>query len=106
MRAAVATILPDIDKLTQLTADNPVQVENVRKLRTAVETRLGQFAKDIDFVKRNDIAGGIALVREAGASDSVRRIGEVVTRDARRGRTAVRVAHGHRRPQPATGLRR
>ena len=75
--AAAASILPDIDKLTQLAADNPVQSENARQLRTPVEARLAEFAKAIEFVKRNDIAGGIAMLREAGASDSVRRIGEI-----------------------------
>jgi signal transduction histidine kinase len=75
--AAAASILPDIDKLTQLAADNPVQSENATQLRTPVEARLAEFAKAIEFVKRNDIAGGIAMLREAGASDSVRRIGEI-----------------------------
>ena len=75
--AAAATILPDVDKLTQLTNDNPVQVENVRQLRAPVEVRLAEFARAIDFVKHNDLAGGIAMLREAGASDSVRKIGEV-----------------------------
>ncbi len=75
--AAAASILPDIDKLTQLAADNPVQSENARQLRTPVEARLAEFAKAIEFVKRNDIAGGIAMLREAGASDSVRKIGEI-----------------------------
>jgi signal transduction histidine kinase len=75
--AAAATILPDVDKLTQLTSDNPVQAENVRQLRAPVEARLAEFAKAIDFVKRNDLAGGIAMLREAGASDSVRKVGEI-----------------------------
>jgi len=75
--AAAASILPDIDKLTQLAADNPVQSENARQLRTPVEARLAEFAKAIEFVKRNDIAGGIAMLRDAGASDSVRKIGEI-----------------------------
>ncbi len=75
--AATATILPDIDKLEQLTGDNSVQGDNVKQLRPPVEARLSEFAKAIDFVKRNDTAGGIAMLREAGASDSVRKIGEL-----------------------------
>ena len=75
--SATATILPDIDKLTRLTSDNPVQAENIRQLRPPVEARLAEFAKAIAFVKRNDLAGGIAMLREAGASDSVRKIGEL-----------------------------
>ena len=75
--AAAATILADVDKLVQLTADNPAQAANVRRLRPPVEARLTEFAKAIDFVKRNDVAGGIAMLREAGASDSVQKIAEV-----------------------------
>jgi signal transduction histidine kinase len=75
--AAAATILPDVDKLAQLTSDNPVQAENVRQLRPLVEARLAEFARAIEFVKRNDIASGIAMLREAGANDSVQNIGEV-----------------------------
>jgi signal transduction histidine kinase len=77
--AAVATILPDVDKLAKLTTDNPVQVENSRQLRSPVEARLAEFAKTIDFVKRNDVAGGIAMLREASASDSVQRINEIAS---------------------------
>ncbi|MBR1280644.1 CHASE3 domain-containing protein [Bradyrhizobium sp. AUGA SZCCT0177] len=75
--SATATILPDIDKLTRLTSDNPVQTENARQLRPPVEARLAEFARAIAFVKRNDLAGGIAMLREAGASDSVQKIGEL-----------------------------
>jgi signal transduction histidine kinase len=74
---AVATILPDVDKLTKLAGDNPVQIDNSKRLRAPVEARLEEFARAIDFVKRNDIAGGIAMLREAGASDSVQRINDV-----------------------------
>src|SRR6478752_3082921 len=45
--AAAASILPDIDKLTQLTSDNPVQSENATQLRTTVKARLAEFAKAI-----------------------------------------------------------
>jgi signal transduction histidine kinase len=75
--AATATILPDVDKLMQLTGDNSVQGENVKRLRPPVEARLAEFARAVDFVKRNDTAGGIAMLREAGASDSVRKIAEI-----------------------------
>jgi signal transduction histidine kinase len=75
--AAVATILPDVDKLIQLSGDNSVQVEKARQLRPPVEARLAEFARAIQFVKRNDTAGGIAMLREAGANDSVQKIAEV-----------------------------
>jgi signal transduction histidine kinase len=75
--AATAGVLPDIDKLAKLAGDNPVQLENSRQLRAPVQARLDEFAKAIEFVKRNDMAGGIAMLRQAGASDSVRRINEL-----------------------------
>jgi signal transduction histidine kinase len=75
--AAAASILPDIDKLTRLTADNPLQIENIKRLGPPVQARLDEFAKATDFVKRNDVASGIAMLREAAASDTVRRIKDV-----------------------------
>jgi signal transduction histidine kinase len=75
--SAVATILPDVDKLKRLSGDNAVQVENAKRLRPPVEARLAEFARAVDFVKRNDTAGGIAMLREVGANDSVQKINEV-----------------------------
>jgi signal transduction histidine kinase len=75
--ATVATILPDLNKLTALTTDNPVQIENAKQMRAPVEARLQEFAKTIDFVKRNDVAGGIAMLREYGADESVERMNTV-----------------------------
>jgi signal transduction histidine kinase len=76
-QAATATILPDVDKLARLAGDNPVQIENSKQLRAPVQARLDEFAKAIDFVKRNDIAGGVAMLHEPGAGDSVTRIDDV-----------------------------
>jgi signal transduction histidine kinase len=76
-QSTVATILPDVDKLAALTTDNPVQIENAKRLRPPVEARLREFARAIDFVKHNDIAGGVAMLREAGASESVEQINEI-----------------------------
>jgi signal transduction histidine kinase len=67
--AAVAHILPDLEKLTRSVKDSPVQVENARKLRTAVDTRLEQFAQEMDFVKQGDPGRATALVREAAAGN-------------------------------------
>jgi signal transduction histidine kinase len=69
-RAAVTGMIPDVDKLGQLTADNPAQVENVRKLRMAVQDRLTQFVQEMELVKQGQPAGAVALVREAGAGDT------------------------------------
>jgi signal transduction histidine kinase len=75
--AAVATIVPAIDKLAHLAGDNPVQIENSQKLRAPVQARLDEFAKVIDFVKRNDAAGGIAMLHEASTNDSIQQINEI-----------------------------
>ncbi len=77
--AAFAAIIPDVDKLTVLTHDNPVQIENSRRLREPVETRLAELAKAIEFAKRHDLAGGVAMLRQASASDTVRRINDIAT---------------------------
>ena len=68
--AAVAAVIPAVEKLSRLSADNPFQVENVKTLRTAVEARLDQFAKEMNFVKHNQPAGAVALVREAAAGNT------------------------------------
>jgi signal transduction histidine kinase len=75
--SATATILPDIDKLTKLSSDNPVQIENSKQLRPPVQARLEEFAKTVDFAKRGNIAGGVATLREADADDSVARMNDV-----------------------------
>jgi signal transduction histidine kinase len=74
---AVAEIVPDIDKLSALTTDNPVQVENVKRLRAAIETRLDQFAREMKFVKNGEPQNAIALVREAAASNTTTAIRDV-----------------------------
>ncbi|THD62556.1 MAG: histidine kinase [Bradyrhizobium sp.] len=76
-QTAVATVLPDLDKLARLTRDNPVQAENSKLLRPPVQARLAEFAQAIDFVTRNDIAGGIAMLRQSGSNDSVQRLDDV-----------------------------
>jgi signal transduction histidine kinase len=67
---AVAQIHPDLDKLAGMIGDNPAQRENIRKMRTAIDTRLGQFAEEMDFVKQGEQNKATALVREAAAGDT------------------------------------
>ena len=76
---AVAVVSPNVDRLAQLTADNPIQVQNLRKLRTAIETRLAQFAREMDYLKHQDRASATALVREAAAGDTGTLIRDVAT---------------------------
>ena len=76
---AVAVVSPNVDRLAQLTADNPIQVQNLRKLRTAIETRLAQFAREMDYLKHQDRASATALVREAATGDTSTLIRDVAT---------------------------
>jgi signal transduction histidine kinase len=75
--ATVASITPAIDKLARLAGDNPVQIENGKRLRASIEGRLVELARAIDFVKRNDSAGGIALLRQSSTNDSIQQIDEI-----------------------------
>jgi signal transduction histidine kinase len=75
--AALANIVPDADKLARLAGDNPAQVENVKRLRSAIETRLDQFRREMDFIKQGQPANARALVREAAASNTSVTIREV-----------------------------
>jgi signal transduction histidine kinase len=74
---AVAQIHPDLDKLAGMIGDNPAQRENVRKMRAAIDTRLGQFAQEMQFVKQGEADKATALVREVAASDTTATIRDV-----------------------------
>src|SRR5258705_6121082 len=76
---AVANIIPDAEKLARLTSDNPVQVEAVKKLRAAIETRLDQFAREVKFVKQGEPDNAAALVREAAADNTNGTIRDLAT---------------------------
>jgi signal transduction histidine kinase len=76
-RDAVAAVVPDLDKLGHLSSDNPVQTENVAKLRSAVAARLGQFAKEMSLVGQGDRAGATASVREAVGGNTPTAIREI-----------------------------
>lgn len=99
--AAVATIPANVDKLAQLTSDNPRQVENIRKLRPAVETRLDQFAREMNFVRQGQPDGAVALVREAVAGNSSGAIREIAAtmRSEEDRLFALRTGNAHRSQQ-------
>ena len=67
---AVAAIVPALDKLTRQIGDNPAQREGIEKLSTAIETRLGQFAREMEFVRQGELDKATALVREAAAGNT------------------------------------
>ncbi|WP_284269774.1 sensor histidine kinase [Bradyrhizobium iriomotense] len=69
-QAAVAAIVPHLDRLAELTRDNPVQAENVNKLRPAIEARRDQFAREMNFIQQGDFASATVLVREAATGNT------------------------------------
>ena len=73
---AVSRVIPDLDKLGQLSKDNPAQTANIKRLREAIETRLDQFAQEMKFVGQNDPERATALVREAAAGDTTATISD------------------------------
>ncbi|MEO6839471.1 MAG: CHASE3 domain-containing protein [Bradyrhizobium sp.] len=75
-QAAIAAIRPEIDRLTALTIDNPVQIANTAKLHQAIELRLSDFAKGIEGVKNNDVASAAAIMRDGQTSKAVEAIAE------------------------------
>jgi signal transduction histidine kinase len=74
---AVAGIIPALDRVTRLTRDNPAQRENIEKLSAAIETRLGQFAREIAAIKQGQPDMAMALAREAAADGATTTIGGV-----------------------------
>jgi signal transduction histidine kinase len=77
--AAVAAVIPDVDRLGQLTSDNPAQSANMAKLRPAIQQRLSQFAQEMDFIKRGEQAKATDLVRQAAASNATGSIRDAAT---------------------------
>jgi signal transduction histidine kinase len=67
---ALAAIMPELEKLDQLSADNPLQVGHVGMLRIAIETRLDQFEREVGFFKQGDLPSAANLVRDAAAGDT------------------------------------
>nr|WP_228747512.1 CHASE3 domain-containing protein [Bradyrhizobium sp. BR 10289] len=74
---AVAAIVPALDRITRLTGDNPAQRDSIEKLSAAIETRLGQFGQELEFVRQGQPDKAIALVREAAAANTTATIGTV-----------------------------
>jgi signal transduction histidine kinase len=95
---AVAQIHPDLDKLAGMIGDNPAQRENIRRMRAAIDTRLGQFAEEMDFVKQGQQNRATALVREVAAGDTtstIRDLGEAM-RDEETSLLALRTVNADR----------
>jgi len=84
---AVAAIMPDLETLGRLTADNPRQVNNIASLRSAIAARLDQFANEIRLVKLGDQASATNLVLDVAVADATTTIRAVAE--------AMRVEEGH-----------
>jgi signal transduction histidine kinase len=76
--AATAAVIANTDKLRQLTHDNPVQIENIKRLQQPLDARLDEFAKTVDAVDRHDAAAGVAVMREAAAGNAAQRMNDIV----------------------------
>nr|WP_249816778.1 MULTISPECIES: ATP-binding protein [unclassified Bradyrhizobium] len=76
---AVAAIVPALDRLTHLIGDNPEQRKSIDKLSSAIETRLGQLAQEIDFIRQDQPEKATALVREFASTDATAAIAEIAT---------------------------
>ena len=102
--AAVATILPDVDKLAQTCRPTiRFRSNNAKQLRRGDRSRGSPSSPGPSTSSSTTIiAGGVAMLREAGAGDAVRRHPRSRQRDARRGRPAVRAADRDRRPHASS----
>lgn len=67
---AVSAIVPALDKLTRQIGDNPAQRDSIEKLSAAIETRLDQFSREMNFVKQGQRDDATALIREAAAGNT------------------------------------
>jgi signal transduction histidine kinase len=103
---AVAEIVPDLDKLAQMTLDNPIQRENTRQMRAAIESRLGQFAQEMQFVKQNERDKATQLVREAATRDTTSAIRDVAAamRDEETRLLTLRTANADRSQTMASSV--
>jgi signal transduction histidine kinase len=74
---AIASIIPALDKLTRQIGDNPAQRESIEKLSAAIEIRLDQFSREMNFVKQGQPGNAMALIREAAAGNTTTTIGNL-----------------------------
>ncbi len=75
--AAVSAIPSALDKLARLIGDNPAQHASMMELREAVETRLQQFSREMDLIKRGEPDQAAAQLRQAAAANSTDTIRDV-----------------------------
>lgn len=96
--AAVANIAPHAARLAKSIGGNPVQADHLRKLNAAIETRLDQFVREMNFVRQNDLSAATALVSEAaagGTSVTIRDVGAAMRAEEER-LLAMRIVNADR----------
>lgn len=76
---AAAEVLPAIDALGSLTADNPTQVRNAAAFSDAAVTRLRELKAYVDLIKRGEVATAAETVRNSLPSETVNRIRDAST---------------------------
>lgn len=69
-RVAVAAIPADLDRLARQVTDNSVQIGHFTRLKAAIETRLAQFAREMELIAQGKTDEATALVRGAAAGDT------------------------------------
>jgi signal transduction histidine kinase len=85
--AAVAAIMPEVQRLSDLTADNGFQAEKVKQLRPVVQARLEEFGKEITFLNQNQPDAAVAVLRDAAAahtSDTIHDVAFAMRREEER----------------------
>ncbi|MBR0757656.1 CHASE3 domain-containing protein [Bradyrhizobium jicamae] len=76
-QSAAANILPALDHLARLSADNPVQTANTARLKDAVHRRLADFARSIDGAGITDIAARVDVLRASSSTEAVQAIADI-----------------------------
>ena len=85
-RAVIDRVEGRVDRLAELTADNPAQEERVGRLREAVRAKVGLLRDNVALPAGADRAGvrGPALTRGREAMDAVRRVVDEIEAEERR----------------------
>lgn len=76
-QSAAAGLPAALSHLQMMTIDNPAQVANAAKLKSAVEQRLADFALSIERVKNNDTATSIDILRKGISPDALEAIARI-----------------------------
>jgi signal transduction histidine kinase len=75
--ATATRVHSDIEKLVELSGDNPAQIENSNRIKGPVQARLDEFEKAVNFAKQHDTEGGIALLRASDSGNANEQVGDI-----------------------------